>query len=254
MNIVTSLNEELLNQVFGDHQEMQLNLSLYQNTAMMYARTENAIAVLSDMKANVSYLYKGAVADRLGFSDKTLSNELNSIWEEEIFNRIHPEDLINKHLLELQFFNMLKSVPIAERVNFYVYSKIRILNAEGSYQYIKHRMFYISSFPNGSLWLALCLYNMLDEDLAIDKPERAIVNSATGEITKPDDQKTSNILSAREKEILSLIRNGKMSMEIAGLCAISINTVNRHRQNILEKLRVSNSHEACRIAELMRLI
>lgn len=254
MNIASSLNDELLNQVFGEFQDPPLNLTHYQHTAMMYARTENSIAVLSDMKANISYLYKGGVAKTLGFSDDSLSTEFNSIWEEEIFSRIHPEDLINKHLLELQFFNMLKSVPVAERINYYVYSKIRIMDASGTYRLIKHRMFYISSFSNGSLWLALCLYNMLDEDLATDQPERAIVNSATGTITAADNQKTSNILSVREKEILSLIRNGKMSMEIATCCNISINTVNRHRQNILEKLRVSNSHEACRIAELMRLI
>ncbi len=104
------------------------------------------------------------------------------------------------------------------------------------------------------MWLALCLYNFLDDEFAINKPDRTIVNSATGEIIKPDHQKPTNILSAREKEILQLIRKGKMSKEIADLFSISINTVNRHRQNILEKLRVNNSHEACRIAEIMQLI
>lgn len=63
-----------------------------------------------------------------------------------------------------------------------------------------------------------------------------------------------NILSEREKEILRCIRKGLSSKEIAAALYISVNTVNRHRQNILEKLSVSNSIEACRAAELMKLL
>ncbi len=149
---------------------------------------------------------------------------------------------------------MIKNIPIPERANYQVNSRIRIRDYAGNYLLIKHRMFYISSFPNGSLWLAFCLYNFLDDEFTLEKPHHLIINSATGEIIKPDNHKSTNILSVREKEILSLIRPEKISKEIADLSTISINTVNRHRQNILEKLRVNNSHEACRIAELMNLI
>ncbi|MBP7498932.1 MAG: response regulator transcription factor [Chryseobacterium sp.] len=45
-----------------------------------------------------------------------------------------------------------------------------------------------------------------------------------------------------------MIQDGKRSKEIAELLFISINTVNRHRQNILEKLRVGNMTEACAMA------
>lgn len=254
MNIVNTLNEKLLTQVFKEEKDKTISLAHYQYMAFMYAQIENSIAVLSDMKANKSYIYNGNVAKELGLSQQQNSAEINSIWEEEIFSKIHPDDLLDKHLLELQFFNMIKNMPIAERANYHVSSRIRILNKNYDYTPIKHRMFYVSSLPNGSLWLALCLYNFLDDEITSDKPDRLIVNSATGEIIKPDNQKSTNILSIREKEILQLIRKGKMSKEIADLFAISINTVNRHRQNILEKLRVNNSHEACRIAEIMHLI
>ena len=62
------------------------------------------------------------------------------------------------------------------------------------------------------------------------------------------------ILSAREKEILRLIMDGKPSKQIADLLNISIHTVNRHRQNILEKLSVGNSVEAIMAAKAMKLI
>ncbi|RZK71392.1 MAG: response regulator transcription factor [Pedobacter sp.] len=254
MNIAISLNEQLLNQVFVKNEQKPLALLHFQYTAFMYAQIENSVAVLSDMSTNKSYVYNGGVASKLALSALDSLTEIDSIWEDEIFSRIHPDDLVDKHLLELQFFNMIKSTPISLRANFHVNSRIRMLDENNQYIYIKHRMFYISSLANGSLWLALCLYNFVDEDIALLKPDRLIVNSATGEIIKPDDQNSSNLLSSREKEILTLIRKGKMSKEIAFALGISINTVNRHRQNILEKLMVNNSHEACRIAELLDLI
>ena len=38
------------------------------------------------------------------------------------------------------------------------------------------------------------------------------------------------------------------------MLSISINTINRHRQEILGKLQVKNSIEACRIAKDLKLI
>ena len=69
-----------------------------------------------------------------------------------------------------------------------------------------------------------------------------------------EKQNCNDLLSDREKEILQLINKGKMSKDIAQTLSISINTVNRHRQNILEKLQVNNSIEACRIAKELHLL
>lgn len=254
MNVINTLNEKLLKQAFGEEQHQPLSLAQYQYMALMYSRIENAIAVLSDMKANKSYIYNGRVAKELGFDENDTLEEINSIWEEDIFNKIHPDDLVEKHLLELQYFNMIKSLPIAERSDYHVKSKIRMRNRNGEYILIEHRMFYVCSTLNGSLWLALCLYNLCYDESAIGTAESVIYNSATGVTLKPDQQERNKILSVREKEVLQLIRKGKMSKEVADSLSISVNTVNRHRQNILEKLRVGNSFEACRIAERMNLI
>ncbi|MBE9598022.1 response regulator transcription factor [Pedobacter sp. MC2016-24] len=254
MNIVNTLNEKLLKQVFGEEQNAPLSLSQYQYMAFMYSRTENAIAVLSDMKANKSYIYNGKVAKELGFTEHETLKEINSIWEEDIFKKIHPDDLLEKHLLELKFFNMLKSLPIPERSDYHVKSRIRMRNRDEKYIAMAHRMFYVSSAVNGSLWLALCLYHFPYNEAETTASAGLIFNSATGKTINPDPQESNKLLSVREKEILQLIRKGKMSKEIADLLSVSINTINRHRQNILEKLRVSNSLEACRIAERMNLI
>ncbi|MDY0228219.1 two component transcriptional regulator, LuxR family [Desulfomicrobium apsheronum] len=50
-------------------------------------------------------------------------------------------------------------------------------------------------------------------------------------------------LTAREKQIVRLIIDGKKSKEIADILFISIKTVNKHRSNILVKLGIHNLSE-----------
>ena len=113
----------------------------------------------------------------------------------------------------------------------------------------------LQNTPAGNVWLIFCLYSLS----ADQRPEQGIYATITqmerGEVeTLSLSEEHRNILSEREKEILRCIRKGLSSKEIAATLYISVNTVNRHRQNILEKLSVGNSIEACRAAELMKLL
>lgn len=252
MNIIHTLNKKLLEQPFEEETEQAVSLTQYQHIAFTYSIMENSIAVLSDLKSRKSYIYNGGVALRLGISEKKSIEEIDSIWEEKIFSRIHPDDLLEKHLLELQFFHFLKDMPLSERLDYYIVSQIRMRDNSNEYVAVQHRMFYASS--HNSMRLALCIYNLSENNALSNAYDGRIINSATGVSIKQDKKKCNDILSVREKEILRLIAKGKMSKEIAGSLSISINTVNRHRQNILEKLRVKNSIEACRVAELMEIL
>lgn len=51
------------------------------------------------------------------------------------------------------------------------------------------------------------------------------------------------VLSNREKEILSLIANGKTSKEIAETLFIAKTTVDTHRKNMIRKLNLKNGNE-----------
>ena len=53
---------------------------------------------------------------------------------------------------------------------------------------------------------------------------------------------------------MRLIQQGRASKQIAAALGISVNTVNRHRQNIISKLSVGNSVEAITAAKAMRLL
>lgn len=61
-------------------------------------------------------------------------------------------------------------------------------------------------------------------------------------------------LTAREREVLSLIGEGKNSKEISSKLFISPYTAETHRRNILEKMHVKNTAEMVKVAVLNNLI
>ncbi len=65
------------------------------------------------------------------------------------------------------------------------------------------------------------------------------------------DQK---MLSRREREVLTLIGQGQSSRQIAEKLHIAVNTVSRHRQNILQTLQVQNTAAAVEIATRLHLL
>lgn len=247
---ITELESCLLNQNFSDQEDTDL-LEYYKQMASLYAKNENAIAVLSDLKADRSYIYNGALAVVLGLNQD--NHQINTIWEEEVYNRIHPEDLTARHLQELHFFLLLKKVSLNERHNYRTYSVIRMKDNAGVYRSILHRTLYLCSDQNGSFWLALCLYNFHFIDEPVKSFTGGIQNCATGEFFKVNDRNVS-ILSQREIEVLCLVEKGLRSKEIADKLNVSKNTIDRHRQNIMEKLRVGSSIEAIRIAKELSLL
>lgn len=250
MDIKKELSNELLKQVFIQEAPSGTRLDEFRRIAAGYASTENVIAVLSDMQTNTSYLYYGGIAETLGLAKRGTSEVIHSIWEEAIFTRIHPDDLLDKHLQELRFLHFLKGLPDKVRTDYYIESRIRMQNMQKEYIWIRHRMYYIATHADGYVWLALCLYGF-----SPDLPANCLmINSVDGTMEEWDKETCKGLLSKREKEILLLIEEGKSSKEIAETLSISVNTVNRHRQNILEKLQVDNSMQACRMARELKLL
>jgi len=239
MEIREQLSDKLLDNV---SKKCLLNIEIYKQRALVYSQMEGAISVLSDMQANKSYIYKSAAAAELGLSMGESPTEINTIWEEEMLKKMHPDDRLKKYIHELRFFKLLDAMEMEQRTAYSVVSKIRMKDKNEEYRWVKHRMFYIYSPYNSKLRLAFCLYNLsLSSSSA---PDFMIINTIKGEVVVKDKLDYKNILSPREWEVLKFIGEGYASKEIAGLLSISINTVNRHRQNILEKLKVKNSTQA----------
>ena len=63
-----------------------------------------------------------------------------------------------------------------------------------------------------------------------------------------DSPEKLNILSAREREVLSLISEGKDAKYIGEKLCISRSTVDVHRRNLMQKLECENLNELTRFA------
>lgn len=223
-------------------------LQRLQSYANDLAIFENAAVVLSDIKSNRSYIYSGKFGSILGIIDY---KHEDSIWENSILNLMTDEEQEEKYLAELRFFHYLRHVPRHKRSDFYLVSKLRIRTVNGEQVNILHRMFYVYSGDSDNVCYALCIYGTLPFDFA---GKSYAVNSVTGVAEELTSEKDKSILTSREHQVLRLIDSGKTSSEIAVKLGISKNTVSRHRQEILAKLKVKNSIEACRIAKAMKIL
>lgn len=82
-----------------------------------------------------------------------------------------------------------------------------------------------------------------------------LINYKTGEIVPfAIREEAGRELTRREKEILKLIDEGMYSKEISEKLSISLHTVNRHRQNILEKMNTDNTRKAANYARKLGLL
>ncbi|MEW6670337.1 MAG: response regulator transcription factor [Thermodesulfobacteriota bacterium] len=66
--------------------------------------------------------------------------------------------------------------------------------------------------------------------------------------SREDSDEAYNKLTAREREILQLIAEGRLNREIAEMLHISIKTVETHRAHIVEKLHIRNTAELTQYA------
>jgi two-component system, NarL family, response regulator NreC len=65
---------------------------------------------------------------------------------------------------------------------------------------------------------------------------------------------TFDLLTAREKEVLQLLAEGKTNKEVAQLLDVSPYTVESHRTNLMQKLGIHNTAEIVLYAVRKRLV
>ncbi|WP_418359971.1 response regulator transcription factor [Sphingobacterium detergens] len=226
-------------------------LKYYKQYAKTYAEIHNGIVVLSDLTANWSFTFMGEIAERLHLSSAKRKLEINSIWEDFLLERVHPEDLAVKHALELQFLDLVKKTEPKERFRYQANSVLRVEGKDGQIMLMSHQIIYLDTPGQEFPQLALCCYTLMPDREDRQSKKNYIFNQVSGEVFPLDKEEMKDVMSVREKEVLRCIRAGMSSKDIAEKLALSVNTVNRHRQNILQKLRVRNSHEAISIYNKM---
>lgn len=103
-NVLQELTAALLDQNFVAAE--QESIKTYQEMVASYVRIDQCVGVLSDFQANCSYIYSGSFGQIFGLT--TENTVIDSAFEEDIFSKIHPDDIIVRHVLELNYFQFQK--------------------------------------------------------------------------------------------------------------------------------------------------
>ena len=164
--------------------------------------------------------------------------------ELNIENLVHPDDLEVVRRIDKKVWEFLDTLPEEEKLTYKYIYEMRVLE-KGKYV----RMIYqtrLLAFKDDN-FLAMGMIDLAPEQSANTSVRFQIKNCLTDEIVPfAIETATDVLLTPREREILALAKEGMFSKEISEKLNISIHTVNRHRQNILEKLQVDNIIEAIR--------
>lgn len=207
----------------------------------------SSISIFDLYKREHIYISSG-FESQLGWNIKEAEQEGSSY----IDKRIHPDDLL-KLLSAGNFFIgiALRNIDRSEWKNYKLINDYRVLNVNNEYIRVIEQHVCLQEDKKGRYWLDLSILDV-SPDKDIKAPFRCCLqNFKTGklfELPQNLSEKDENRLSVREKEILLLIAGGMVSKQIADKLYISVNTVNTHRQRIIEKLEVSNTAEAIKYA------
>lgn len=130
--------------------------------------------------------------------------------------------------------------------------KILILTMHKSKEYLYHS---ISAGAQGYLLKEDSDVELLSAIETIRKGQIYVTRSLAGEMAEDLSliysgraQTLRDPLTTREREVLKLIAEGKSNNDIADLLYISIRTVEHHRANVIEKLRLKKTADLVRYA------
>lgn len=172
-----------------------------------------------------------------------------------LYELMHPRD-IPSVLETLQRGNeFLLSLPGAEKKEYKIIYDFRLRSVKGGYVRFLQQLLPLELDAKGNIWLMLMINDLVPDRGEDAQPQRKVVNMRTGKLfVFSEDETGKTLLTKREIEILGLLSKGMASKQVADELFLSVNTVNNHRRNILEKTNTENTAEAVRYAVSLGLV
>ena len=229
-------------EIFEKHKEFIKQLS----------KVNNSSVFIAEYKAN--YLYLSDNFHLFGYDPQVLKlPEIDPVYFED---RIHPDDAIILRLTQDKLMDFLDHLPVNQQKDYKHIYEFRIKTKDGSYARFIFQQQILELDEDGDPWLILGLIDPSPDTSLPGSVKLRIINYKTGEIVPFSilKQKNDIKLSVREKEILELASRGLQSKEISTKLFLSIHTVNKHRQNIMQKMNTNNVVEAIDYARKLGLL
>ncbi len=165
-----------------------------------------------------------------------------------LMDKSHPDDrpyFLNFENKATEFFATL---PIEKLMKYKSRYDYRIQKKNGEYIRILQQSAVIEHDENGGILRTLVVHTDITHLKAEGKPTFSIIGlDGEPSYINIDVEKvfavSKEFLSKREKQVLSLLIEGKLSKEIGDILHISKQTVDKHRKNMLRKNNLSNTGE-----------
>jgi len=210
----------------------------------------SGISVFDVSKRQVVF-YSSNFGAQLGYFPSDYREAGQQFFEE----RIHPEDKLKLSHLGVSTLKLYNSLSSDEKINYKQVNEYRMLNAQNKYVRLIEQYQILELDKTGQLWLLLSFVDLSPNQEEFNGIKSQLLNFRTGKIIPLEaSQKVQYELTKRETEILRLVKDGLLSKEISNKLAISLHTVNTHRQRFLEKLGANNSFEAIMFASKFGLL
>lgn len=218
----------------------------------LISKVNNSSVFVAQYQAN--YLFLSDNFKLFGYDPHIINSP--QIDPEYFESRIHPDDMVVLDATQKRLMEFLQSLPVGQRKDYKHIYEFRIRKADGEYGRFILQQQILELEDDGSPWLILGVIDLSPDVSSIEQVKLRITNYKTGEVVPFSIVVKENTikLSDREKEILSLVRRGLQTKEISNKLFLSIHTVNKHRQNIMQKMNTNNVLESIDYAGRLGLL
>jgi DNA-binding CsgD family transcriptional regulator len=247
-SIDSVLSQQDFNDEVPDYKTVENSISLLERMA----EVENSSIAVFDLYKKEFVTIRSKYRDLV----KVDMEEAKSFGPAYYISLMHPDDAPIVLDTYQKVFEFSFKLPVEERKDYKTIFNFR-MGYQGKYFHFVQQIVTLDLTKSGKIWLGLSLSDMLPENEKFEKVNRRVINLRNGKyylFNDDDKENTWQSLSARELEVLGLVSKGFISKEIADRLFISVNTVNNHRQNILEKIKAANTNEAVRYARNLGLL
>lgn len=234
--------------------EAQLDYSIVQKQAEILQTLSdigNSGTGIFDYCKRQFLFYSSNFGEPLGY----VPSDYKETGQEFFMRKIHPDDALMLSINSVSILKIFNHFASDEKLNHKMISEFRMMNAKNHYVRMVEQYQVLKLDPKGQLWLTFNIIDVSPNQGESEPGKSQLLNFRTGNIISLEAPQTVNFeLTKREIEILGLVKKGLLSKEISNKLAISVHTVNTHRQRFLEKLGANNSMEAVVFASKFGLL
>lgn len=243
------LDLQEFDEAFIDYSGLERHIGFLRQLAIV----ENSSLFVFDIYKKQYAFFQSDCISTLGITSEEAMKHGQSLF----FSLMHPDDVGFVKEAHYRMTEFLLQQPAGERKDYKLIYHFRMLAKNGCYLPFLQQLLPLELDGKGNLWLMLSVHDVLPVLSPDFIPSRRLVHVRTGKLflfNEDNDDTSRMILSKREVEILGLLAKGMLSRNIADKLFISVNTVNNHRRNILEKTNTGNTTEAIKYAESIGIL